>query len=61
MNPLVYVYDERWYTLPLGLASLAALPPTDQPLMLAAAVLTLLPVGLALSLVGWKLRSWRSV
>jgi multiple sugar transport system permease protein len=61
VNPLVYVYDERWYTLPLGLASLAALPPTDQPLMLAAAVLTLLPVGLALSLVGWKLRSWRSV
>jgi multiple sugar transport system permease protein len=60
MNPLVYVYDERWYTLPIGLAMLAALPPTDQPLMLAAAVLTLLPVGLALSLAGWRLQSWRS-
>jgi multiple sugar transport system permease protein len=61
INALVFVYDERWYTLPMGLAMLAALPPTDQPLMLAAAVLTLLPVGLALSLAGWRLQAWRSM
>jgi multiple sugar transport system substrate-binding protein len=36
MNPLIFVCDERWSTLPLGLASFAALPPTDQPIMLAA-------------------------
>ena len=28
-DPLLYVYDERWYTLPLGLTSLAQLPSTD--------------------------------
>jgi multiple sugar transport system permease protein len=44
LDPLLYVYDERWFTLPLGLASLAELPPTDQGLMLAAAVLAIAPV-----------------
>jgi multiple sugar transport system permease protein len=43
-DPLLYVYDERWYTLPLGLASLAQLPSTDHGLMLAAAVLAIVPV-----------------
>ena len=42
-DPLLYIYDERWFTLPLGLVSLAALPPTDQGLMLAAAVLAIVP------------------
>ncbi len=42
-DPLLYVYDERWFTLPLGLASLAALPPTDHGLMLAAALLATAP------------------
>jgi multiple sugar transport system permease protein len=46
LDPLFYVYDERWYTLPLGLASLTELPPTDQGLMLAAAVLAIVPVCL---------------
>ena len=44
LDPLLYVYDERWFTLPLGLASLAELPPTDQGLMLAAAVIAIPPV-----------------
>ena len=42
-DPLLYVYDERWFTLPLGLVSLAALPPTHQGLMLAAAVIAIVP------------------
>jgi multiple sugar transport system permease protein len=42
-DPLLYVYDERWFTLPLGLVALAALPPTDQGLMLAAAVIAIVP------------------
>jgi multiple sugar transport system permease protein len=42
-DPLLYVYDERWFTLPLGLASLAVLPPTDQGLMLAGAVVAIAP------------------
>ena len=44
LDPLLYVYDERWFTLPLGLASLAEVPPTDQGLMLAAAVFAIAPV-----------------
>lgn len=44
LDPLLFVYDERWYTLPLGMTSLAALPPTDQGLVLAAAVLATTPV-----------------
>ncbi len=42
-DPLLYIYDERWFTLPLGLASLAELPPTDQGLMLTAAVIAIAP------------------
>jgi multiple sugar transport system permease protein len=42
-DPLLYIYDERWFTLPLGLVSLAQLPPTDQGLMLAAAVAAIVP------------------
>jgi multiple sugar transport system permease protein len=44
LDPLLYVYDERWFTLPLGLAALAELPLTDQGLMLAAAVFAIAPV-----------------
>jgi multiple sugar transport system permease protein len=42
-DPLLYIYDERWFTLPMGLVSLAGLPPTDQGLMLAAAVIAIAP------------------
>jgi multiple sugar transport system permease protein len=44
VDPLLFVYDERWFTLPLGLTSLAELPVTDQGLMLAAAVFAIAPV-----------------
>ncbi len=44
LDPLMYIYDERWFTLPLGIASLAELPPTDQGLMLAAAMFAIAPV-----------------
>ncbi len=44
LDPLLYIYDERWLTLPLGLASLAEVPPTDQGLMLAAAIFAIAPV-----------------
>ena len=47
LDPLIYVYDDRWFTLPLGMRSLAILPVTDQPLMLAAAVFACAPVALA--------------
>jgi multiple sugar transport system permease protein len=60
LDPLFFVYDERWYTLPLGLAALTELPPTDQGLMLSAAVLAIVPVGLIVVLahraIAW--RSW---
>lgn len=60
LDPLFFVYDERWYTLPLGLASLTELPPTDQGLMLAAACLALAPVCLAVVLASRTLgaRRW---
>jgi multiple sugar transport system permease protein len=44
LDPLLYVYDERWFTLPVGIASLSELPPTDHGLMLAAGVVAIVPV-----------------
>jgi multiple sugar transport system permease protein len=44
LDPLIYIYDERWFTLPLGMRSLAIVPVTDQPLMLAASVIACAPV-----------------
>jgi multiple sugar transport system permease protein len=44
LDPLIYVYDERWFTLPIGIRSLATLPSTDQPLMLAGATIAVAPV-----------------
>lgn len=44
LDPLIYLYDPRWFTLPLGMRSLSILPVTDQPLMLAAAVFACMPV-----------------
>lgn len=51
LDPLLYVYDERWFTFPLELASLTELPPTDQGLMLAAATIAIVPVCLIVMLV----------
>jgi multiple sugar transport system permease protein len=44
MDPLVYVFDERLFTLPLGLKSLAQLDRQDFPLLLAGAVVATAPV-----------------
>lgn len=44
LDPLIYLYDGRWFTVPLGMRSLAILPVTEQPLMLAASVMACLPV-----------------
>lgn len=50
VDPLVYVTDERWFTVPLGLRALAGLPQPQQPVMLAASVLATLPVIAAFAL-----------
>lgn len=55
LDPLIYLYDERWFTLPLGMRSLAIVPVTDQPLMLAAAVFACAPVVVAFTLVQRRL------
>jgi len=55
IDPLIYVYDERWFTLPLGMRSLAIAPVTDQPLMLAASVLACAPVVAAFLFVQRRL------
>jgi multiple sugar transport system permease protein len=51
LNPLIYIYDERWFTVPLGMRSLAIVPVTDQPLMLAASVMACLPVLAAFAII----------
>jgi multiple sugar transport system permease protein len=44
LEPLVYVFDERLFTLPLGLRSLATLDRQNFPVLLAASVVATLPV-----------------
>lgn len=50
LEPLVYLFDQRNFTLPLGLRALAELDRTDTPTFLAGAVVATLPVMLALAL-----------
>jgi multiple sugar transport system permease protein len=47
LDPLVFLFDERKFTLPLGLRSLAALDRQDFPLFLAGAVTATAPVVVA--------------
>lgn len=47
LDPLIYLYDERLYTLPLGLRALAELDRQNFPLLLAGAVVATAPVLLA--------------
>jgi multiple sugar transport system permease protein len=49
LSPLFYVHDERWFTLPLGLRSLGTLPVTEQPVVLAGALVAAVPAVLALA------------
>jgi multiple sugar transport system permease protein len=44
LGPLIYLFDERRFTVPLGLRSLAALDRQDVPLLLAGAVVATAPV-----------------
>jgi multiple sugar transport system permease protein len=44
LDPLIYLYDERLFTLPLGLKSLAQLDRLNFPLLLAGAVAATAPV-----------------
>jgi multiple sugar transport system permease protein len=44
LDPLIYLFDERKFTVPLGLRSLAALDRTNYPLFLAGAVTATAPV-----------------
>ncbi len=48
LDPMVYLYDRATFTLPLALRALAAMDPHDQPVFLAAAVLTTLPTLLVI-------------
>lgn len=44
LDPLIYLFDDEKYTLPLGLRSLATLGRHDYPVFLAGAVAATLPV-----------------
>jgi multiple sugar transport system permease protein len=44
LDPLIYLFDERKYTLPLGIRSLARVDPQDFPLLLAGTVAATAPV-----------------
>jgi multiple sugar transport system permease protein len=51
VEPLVVLADERWFTLPLGLRSLAALDAPFRPLMLAGALVATVPVVVAFAVL----------
>lgn len=44
LDPLIFLFDERRYTVPLGLRSLASIDRQDFPLLLAGAVTATAPV-----------------
>ena len=44
VSPILYIFQPRYYTLPVGLQILKQLDPTNWPLLMAAAVLMTLPV-----------------
>lgn len=54
LGPLFFVHDARWFTVPIQLRSLATLPATERPVMLAGTLVAMLPALAAL--VG--LRRW---
>ena len=47
LDPLIYLYDEDLFTLPLGLKALAQVDRQDFPVLLAGAVIATAPVVLA--------------
>ena len=44
LDPLIFLFDQEKFTLPLGLKALAQLDPQNFPLLLAGAVTATLPV-----------------
>lgn len=46
LDPLLYINDPRWYTLPVALQGLQQLHPSDWPLMMAGAVIVTIPAVL---------------
>lgn len=46
LDPLLYINDPRWYTLPVALQGFKQLHPSDWPLMMAAAVIVTVPAVL---------------
>jgi multiple sugar transport system permease protein len=44
LDPLIFLFDQEKYTLPLGLRALASLDPTNFPLLLAGSVAATVPV-----------------
>ena len=51
ISPLLYLRDQDLYTLPLGLRQLQQLDPTDTPLLMAGAVMLVVPAVLFFLLV----------
>jgi multiple sugar transport system permease protein len=51
LDPLIYLFDESLFTLPLGLRALAQLDRQDFPVLLAGAVVATAPVVIAFLLV----------
>jgi multiple sugar transport system permease protein len=47
LDPVIYLSDERMYTLPLGLRALAEVDPSNVPLLLAGATAATAPVVVA--------------
>ena len=47
LDPLIYLFDQSKFTVPLGLRALSTLGPADTPLFLAGAVAATLPVVVA--------------
>jgi multiple sugar transport system permease protein len=66
LDPLIYLFDEERFTLPLGLRQLAQLDPQNFPLLLAGAVAATAPVVVAFLVVqrfflaGYRPASWFS-
>ncbi len=60
LDPLIYLTDGRRFTVPIGIRSLASLPATDQPVMLAGAVIALAPVLVVLAVIQRRFLSGHS-
>lgn len=51
ISPVLYIYQARWYTLPIGLQLVKQLDATNWPLLLAAAAIMSAPVILLFAIL----------